>query len=1459
MNKFNAKLKTVFSILFKSLFIVKLLRLLTSSTKLLQAPASFRVLNSFNLLLFCLLLVSVLFFAPMAYGQDTNDSGIIRIRSMEDTVKILMDKQWLNQQNQTANSPDALTISDLSSQSIQNLAQRLVGPGISISNVSGCTGLQRACGSFSGGTGIIGFEDGVVLSTGDIRSIVGPNLYSNAGVANGTPGDAALNTIVSPRLTKDAAVLQFNFVPTTNIISFQYVFGSEEYNEFANSSFNDVFAFFVNGVNVALIPGTTTAVSINNVNGGNPLGTNAQNPQYYRNNDFQNGTAPLNTELDGVTVVLNVQANVIPNQNNTIKLAIADVQDDALDSVVLIRSGSIINAPATTLSVAPATGPFGGTTNLSATLRTAVGNAPIAGRTINFTLNGNSVGSAQTNSSGVATFTANLSNIAAGTYPNGVGASFAAQPGVYGGSSGTNSLTVTNNCTSFSITPITPTNFPSTGGSGTFNVTVPVGCTWTAQGSNTWIVTSSTGDSNSNSGSYTILPNPDASPRTASISVGNASFSVTQAGIPACTYLLSPTSETIGAASGSYAFNVITNKTNCPWQATSSTPWVHITSSSQSGSGIVNYTVDANNTGSPRPGTITVADKTYNVTQNSLNNAIRTISGKVASQSGGISGVTVTLSGPLSRTAVTDQLGNYVFTNLPPGKYDITPSITGGAFNPGALLVDTTNTDVTDQNFSIGPCLYSLNGSSIVDVPAIESSNSFGFNVSGGLTGRPCDWKATSNVPWIIVSNGGIGNGPGQVNFFVQRNYGAARSGTIAINGQIFTIKQPSIQPLNGMHSIESTCDVILSSNSPNSRRLFVPASGISNTINVTTNPACQQWSAESTDTRWLNVSQAREVRTGNSSISFTVNPYLPTEGNKPRVASINVNSVKYIVVQAPVPAAGCNYTLNPTNNSYGLDYRADRFNVTASGCNKRWNVLENDNDSWLKRVDGYSSGEPNSSGFANFTITKNNGLEERTGTLIVGDKSFTVTQAAATTNANCSYEISSPSQNYSAGQGSGNFIISTDTGCTWSALQVDVPWITVTNGSGSGDGTVSFTISGNPGSSQRPGTITVNNGNGTAVKTYKVFQAGTQQFCSYTITPGFQNVLATGAAGNIQVTKANTAACSQSWTANSNDPTWITVTSGASGNAENGGQVVFIVQTNNTPNQRIGTISVAGQIFTITQNGNSIISRTRFDFDGDGKSDLSLFRPSNGIWYLQQSASGFNGIQFGASTDKIVPADYDGDGRTDVAVFRGNTWYIQRSTLGFTNIQFGATGDIPVPADYDGDGITDVAVYRPSNGTWFLQRSTLGFTGIQFGSNGDSPVIGDFDGDSKADLAVYRPSNGVWYLQQSIAGFTGVQFGSTGDKLVPADYDGDGKTDIAVYRPSTGLWYLNRSTAGITSIQFGIQTDTPVPADYDGDGKTDIGVYRSSTWLLQRSTSGPTAFGFGNSTDQPGPSAFIP
>jgi hypothetical protein len=221
------------------------------------------------------------------------------------------------------------TVTDLSQGLTPNdLVKQLVGVGVQISNVQ-FTGVNGSAGTFSGGQGTIGFDKGIILSSGLASGVIGA-ASALASTSNGSPGDTDLDALITGTgTTLDACVLEFDFVPQGAKLSFQYVFGSEEYPEFVGS-FNDVFAFFLNGQNVALIPGTTTPISINNVNAG-------LNSQFFVDN-YTTGTIAVT--LDGFTTVLTISVNVNKGQTNHIKLAIADAVDRILDSDVFIKAGS---------------------------------------------------------------------------------------------------------------------------------------------------------------------------------------------------------------------------------------------------------------------------------------------------------------------------------------------------------------------------------------------------------------------------------------------------------------------------------------------------------------------------------------------------------------------------------------------------------------------------------------------------------------------------------------------------------------------------------------------------------------------------------------------------------------------------------------------------------------------------------------------------------------------------------------------------------------------------------------------------------------------------------------------------------------------------------------------------------------------------------------------------------------
>lgn len=283
------------------------------------------------------------------------------------------------------------------------------------------------------------------------------------------------------------------------------------------------------------------------------------------------------------------------------------------------------------------------------------------------------------------------------------------------------------------------------------------------------------------------------------------------------------------------------------------------------------------------------------------------------------------------------------------------------------------------------------------------------------------------------------------------------------------------------------------------------------------------------------------------------------------------------------------------------------------------------------------------------------------------------------------------------------------------------------------------------------------------------------------------------------------------------------------------------------------------------TGASNTLPNRAQYDWDGDGRADIAVFRPSTATWYVLNSFNSSVSIRvFGIPGDVPTPADYDGDAKTDHSIYRNGVWWRLESSGNGTPLEypFTITG-FPRPGDFNGDQRADIITY--SFGFW-RRRNPIGIDNadVAFGTTGDKPLLGDFDGDAKTDPAIYRPATGEWWYAASSAGgqHRAARWGIAEDIPVPGDYDGDFITDFAVYRASEGIWYIyNSSDGSVFIMRFGLAEDKPVAADYDGDGKADIAVFRPSTgiWYLLRSTAGFTALQFGISTDIPPPNAFVP
>jgi Putative binding domain, N-terminal/Viral BACON domain len=462
----------------------------------------------------------------------------------------------------------------------------------------------------------------------------------------------------------------------------------------------------------------------------------------------------------------------------------------------------------------------------------------------------------------------------------------------------------------------------------------------------------------------------------------------------------------------------------------------------------------------------------------------------------------------------------------------------GLSVREGTILVNDEQARVSQR----APCRYTLS-------PATQTIATSGgaSTVTVTTTEADCAWTGATDAEWISLTAPTSGTGAGVITFTVPPNLGGQRTGAIIVAGQRATVIQSAAAPPN--------CNTTISPTGQN-----VPAAGGSGSISVQSQSTCD-WAVAS-DAPWITVTSGPTGR-GNGVVAFSV----AANTGAARTGTISIANRTFTVSQAagaapPSPPPACTYAIAPTAQNVPSTASTGTVNVTTTAA-CAWTALSN--AVWLTVTSG-AAGTGN--GVVGFSVAANTGAA-RTGMLTIATQTFSVTQAAGAPP--CSYSISPTSQNVDANANTSTVAVTTTTGCAWTAAS-GAPWLTVTSGaSGTGSGSVGVSIAANTGAA-RSGTVTI------AGETFTVNQAAFVAPCTYSIAPTTQAMPALGGAGTVTVT--TTSACA--WTASSNAP-WLTITSGAAGTGN--GTVGFSAAVN-VLGSRTGTLTIAGQTFSVTQDG---------------------------------------------------------------------------------------------------------------------------------------------------------------------------------------------------------------------------------------------------------------------------------
>ena len=612
-------------------------------------------------------------------------------------------------------------------------------------------------------------------------------------------------------------------------------------------------------------------------------------------------------------------------------------------------------------------------------------------------------------------------------------------------------------------------------------------------------------------------------------------------GAVACTPVVAPLAASFAAAGGTGS-STVTAGAACVWNATSNAAWITVTSNATgSGTRSVGFSVAENTTTTSRTGTLTIAGATVTVTQ----------AGAVCNYSVAPTSQSFTAAGGTGSSAVTAGTG-CAWTAVSNHGWI---SVTGGASGSGAggvsfSVAANTTTSTRTGTLTIAGRTFTVTQASVSCSYSLPSTSQ-SFGAAGGTSSRTvstltgCAWSAVSNAAWITVTSGATGSGPGSVGFSVAANPSTiGRSGTLTIAGVTFTVTQAG-----------ASCSYSVSPTS----QTFAGGGG-TGISTVTAGLGCE-WTS-STTTPWITIIDGT-TGSGSGSVAFAV---APNPGTAVRTGTLTIAGTTFTVTQT-TPSV-CTPSISSTAGWFTSDGGFGNAAVTASpAC--EWDAISN--VAWVAVI---NPGPGRGTGTVAFIVATNSSTATRTGTLTIAGRTYTVTQSGT----GCSYSTSPTSQAFPAAGGSGSSSVSTAAGCPWAANS-NAAWITITSGSsGTGPGSVAFSVAALTGTAARTGTLSI------AGTTFTVTQTPTG--CVASLSPTSRSFNADGGSGNTVVTADSTCNWEVVGTV-----AWIAVINAGPGKGS--GTVTFIVATNSSGANRTGTLSIGGKTLTVTQTGTSGCSYT--------------------------------------------------------------------------------------------------------------------------------------------------------------------------------------------------------------------------------------------------------------------------